>query len=385
VIFEYWRKSMSIDRRELFKTGVATAAAILLPGAANAMDGFAARLGTWRNTWRKFQVVTRVEIAKYAAITSAAKTQVWVPLPLTGERDWFMALASDWTSDGQTTLTRDPKYDAAMLRVEWPAGSEGGSVRVTSTIATRDRAIDFAAPATASITAAERALYTRGTDRIPVDGIVKETANKIVATASAATDLEKARAIYEWMVDNTFRDRAVRGCGSGDIAAMLRSGTLGGKCADLNGLFVGLLRSAGIPARDVYGIRLAASKLGYRSLGASSAIVTNAQHCRAEVFLADHGWVAADPADVRKVVLEEAADTLPLDDAKVVAMRRYLFGAWEGNWLPYNSAHDIALPGSPEPTIAFLMYPQGECAGTRLDCLDADAFKYTITAHEVTA
>jgi hypothetical protein len=31
------------------------------------------------------------------------------------------------------------------------------------------------------------------------------------------------------------------------------------------------------------------------------------------------------------------------------------------------------------------MYPQAECAGSRLDCLDPDAFKYTITAKELAA
>jgi hypothetical protein len=31
------------------------------------------------------------------------------------------------------------------------------------------------------------------------------------------------------------------------------------------------------------------------------------------------------------------------------------------------------------------MYPQGETAEGRLDCLDADSFKYSITTRELTA
>ena len=54
------------------------------------------------------------------------------------------------------------------------------------------------------------------------------------------TDVDKARAIYEWIVDNTFRDPKVKGCGIGDITTMLETGYLGGKCADLNALYVGL-------------------------------------------------------------------------------------------------------------------------------------------------
>ena len=97
------------------------------------------------------------------------------------------------------------------------------------------------------------------------------------------SDVDKAKAIYEWIVDNTFRDAKVKGCGIGDISTMLESGYLGGKCADLNALYVGLARAAGLPARDVYGVRVAASS-EFKSLGRADDI-TGAQHCRAEVYL----------------------------------------------------------------------------------------------------
>src|SRR5262249_15653476 len=83
-------------------------------------------------------------------------------------------------------------------------------------------------------------------------------------------DLERARAIYEWIVDNTFRDPNVQGCGVGDVRFMLESNSLGGKCADLNALFVGLARAAGLPARGVYGLRVAPPPQGYRTLGGAS-------------------------------------------------------------------------------------------------------------------
>jgi hypothetical protein len=64
----------------------------------------------------------------------------------------------------------------------------------------------------------------------------------------------------------------------------------------------------------------------------------------------------------------------------VVNARKTLFGAWETNWLAYNAAHDLALPGAKGPPIDFLMYPQAETAAGRLDSLDADAMRYTIKA-----
>jgi hypothetical protein len=108
----------------------------------------------------------------------------------------------------------------------------------------------------------------------------------------------------------------------------------------------------------VYGVRVADSRFGYKSLGKSRNI-SKAQHCRAEVFLGRFGWVPVDPADVRKVVREGPPGKLALDHPKVLAVRRQLFGAWEMNWLAYNVAHDLRLPGRDGPQLPFLMYPQG--------------------------
>ncbi|HTP97354.1 MAG TPA: transglutaminase family protein, partial [Burkholderiales bacterium] len=181
-----------------------------------------------------------------------------------------------------------------------------------------------------------------------------------------------------------FRDPKTRGCGVGDIKVMLESRNLGGKCADLNALFVGLARSIGIPARDVYGVRVAKSEYGYRSLGVGTDNVTRAQHCRAEFHSAKHGWVPVDPADVRKVVLEEKPNAqLPIDDEMVRKARKRLFGSWEMNWVAFNYANDVALPKSTRSKIGFFMYPQCDTAKGRLDSLDPDNFRYQMTAREL--
>ena len=70
-------------------------------------------------------------------------------------------------------------------------------------------------------------------------------------------------------MDNTFRDPKVKGCGLGDVKTMLETRYLGGKCADLNALYVGLARAAGLPARDVYGCAM-------RGLCASSRVSARA-------------------------------------------------------------------------------------------------------------
>ena len=367
---------MTMSRREVLKAGAAVAAATALPAAARAQRAFAPKPGAWRT----FQTVTRLEIGK-----AAGQVQAWVPLPAFSAPDWFRPDGSTWTTNAKVAeIKRDAKYGAEFLHVAWSDDEKAPVVEVTSKFATRDRSVDLTKPGSAAALGAdERARYTAATDLIPTDGIVKETSDKIVA--GATSDVDKARRLYEWVVENTFRDAKTRGCGVGDIASMLKSGNLGGKCADLNALYVGLARAAGLPARDVYGLRVAPSKFGYKSLGAGSEVVTKAQHCRAEVYLSGFGWVPVDPADVRKVVLEEPPGNLAIADAKVADARQALFGAWEMNWLAYNVAHDIALPGAKGPKVEFLMYPQAETAAGRLDCLDPDTFTYKITAKELTS
>ncbi|MEP9352507.1 transglutaminase-like domain-containing protein [Xanthobacter sp. KR7-65] len=367
-------------RRDLLKAGALVSAAAFVPRAAFAQGStaeprvFAPAVGNWRS----FQITTTVEILK-----PAGQVQAWLPVASFSNPDWFRPGANSWTTNARTAkLVRDPHSGADMLHLVWAEGETAPKVDLVSRATTRDWSVDLSRPAKpAALSAEERHRNTAATDLIPTDGIVKATSDKIVA--GKAAELEKVRAIFEWIVENTYRNAATRGCGIGDIAALLKSGDLGGKCADLNALFVGLVRAQGIPARDVYGLRVVPSRFGYKSLGANSEVVTKAQHCRAEVYLSEFGWTPMDPADVRKVVLEEPPGKLALDDPKVVAARKALFGAWEGNWFAYNTAHDVALPGFEGPRLGFLMYPQAVSAGGPLDCLDPDTFKYTIRAAEI--
>ncbi len=360
-----------MDRRAFLKTGIAFSTAVSLP-----LRGALAESG-----WRSYEVVSQVELQ-----WPEGMSRVWLPLPMTIDTEWQRSFGSSWSGNAaRAQVLSDGKYGAAMLYAEWPAGVASPRLEVTSRVATRDREVDPSQPRPNAerLSAAERDFYLAPTDYIPTDGIVRQTAREIVKGARG--DLDKARAIYEWVVENTFRDPKVRGCGWGDIKSMLETRNFGGKCGDLNALFVGLARSVGVPARDVYGLRIAPSTHGYRSLGVGTPVVTRAQHCRAEFYAEGRGWVPVDPADVRKVALEEPPGNLPLAHPKVDAARKRLFGSWEMNWLAYNMGHDISLPHSKGPKLPYLMYPNGETGGERLDQLEPDAFKYALTARALQA
>jgi len=367
-----------MDRRSFLKAGALVPAAAALPKLAAAQQHpFDPRPG---EKWRSFEVTTRVEI-----VFPEGATRVWLPVPSV-DSAYQRTLDNAWSGNATTAkIVHDGKYGAGMLYAEWPAAEPSPMIELYSRFATRDRAVDLTSPSVAvkQLGAGERAFYTEPTEHMPTDGIVRKTAQDI--TRGARSDYDKARAIYEWIVDNTYRDPKTRGCGTGDIKAMLETGNLGGKCADLNALYVGLARAADLPARDVYGVRVAKSRFGYRSLGAGTANITRAQHCRAEVYLAGFGWVPVDPADVRKVVLEEKPQPTTLSDPLVQAVRPKLFGAWEMNWLAFNTANDLALPNAKGGKLTFFMYPQAETAQGRLDSLDPDNFKYAMTARELAA
>jgi transglutaminase-like putative cysteine protease len=327
--------------------------------------------------WRTFEVTTRIEVLK-----PSGSTRVWLPAALTSKTPFQKTLSNDFKAEGGTArIVAGASSAAGMIAAEFPPRAKP-VLMLTSRVATRNYAVDLSTPGKApKVDRAELEAFRRPTKMLPTDGIVKSTAKEI--TRGASTDLQKARAIYEWIVDNTFRDPKTRGCGVGNIRFMLESKDLGGKCADLNALYVGLARAAGLPARDVYGIRVAKSELGYKSLGTSSENITKAQHCRAEVYIGGFGWVPVDPADVRKVVLEEPPGNRPLDDEMVKKARARLFGSWEMNWMAYNFAHDVRLPGSSSAPLGFLMYPQAETGDGRIDSLDPDNFKYEITSKEI--
>jgi transglutaminase-like putative cysteine protease len=367
-----------MDRRTFLKAGSVLPTAAAMAGLPRLAGADAAGGGAWR----AYEVVSRVQVLDPEGVT-----RVWLPMPLAVDTDYFKNLGSTWRAEegGTASYVEDPKYHAGIVSAQFASTTQNPVLIVTSRFATRDRVVDLKSAPRGPVRedSAELKRSLEATELIPTDGIVRERALSI--TKGQRTDVDKARAIYEWIVENTFRDPKVKGCGWGDIKSMLETGNLGGKCGDLNALFVGLSRSVGIPARDIYGVRVAKSQNGFVSLGANTESITRAQHCRAEFWSQTHGWVPVDPADVRKVALEEPPGNLPLENEKVRAARARLFGYWEMNWLAYNRAHDLVLPGASGWKLPYFMYPDGQTARGRLDPLEPDVFQYTMVAKELKA
>ena len=369
---------MNLHRRSLIGRAAGLGLAATLPPAFAATapaPATAHRFAPQAGDWRSFDVTTRVELP---ATTGA--TRAWVPLPSV-QTGWQVPLGDSFASNGQARIASDGAQGVRLVAVDFAGGVAQPYAEVTSRVRTQSRTLGAPRVRDDASTLRDALQPTR---LLPLDGIVRETALK--ATRGARGDEAKVRALYDWVVASAWREPTVKGCGEGDIRTMLETGNLGGKCADINALFVGLCRAVGVPARDVYGIRLAPSAFGYQQLGSNSGNLTGAQHCRAEVYLQARGWTAMDPADVAKVMRQETPQWIKrTDDPLIAPVFAGLYGAWEGNWMAYNTAHDVKLPGSAGDALGFVMYPMAENADGWLDQYDPATFKYAISAREVKA
>ena len=146
---------------------------------------------------------------------------------------------------------------------------------------------------------------------------------------------------------------------SATSSRMLESGNLGGKCADLNALFVGLARSVGIPARDVYGIRVAPSKYGYKSLGARLA--EHHQGAALPRRILRRGlWLGAGRSGRRAQGRARGAAGQSRGQRREGGRGAQAPLRQLGNELArLQHAHDVKLPHATKaPNWPFLMYPQ---------------------------
>ena len=321
--------------------------------------------------WNSYRLTYQINLP-----TKGKKALLWLPLPDTTDTHYQFTQGSVWNGSAKKAKFHNiPKTNFPVFHAEW-RGNGPRKVTVSSIVKTRNRSVNlqnfFEKKNRIIPSSIKRFLLP--TRHAPLNGIVRMTASSIAKAANANTPLEKAYAIYNWVVDNAHRDQTARGCGRGDIKYMLERNNLGGKSADLNTLFVGLARASGIPARNQYGIRIDES-ITHKCLGKFGDL-SNAQHCRAEFYLAGLGWVPVDPADVHQLILDEG---LTHDHPKVIALREKLFGAWEMNWVTFNHGDDITLANnSISGKLPFFMYPHAEISGQEQDSLSSVEFSYKI-------
>jgi transglutaminase-like putative cysteine protease len=180
-----------------------------------------------------------------------------------------------------------------------------------------------------------------GSDRlVPLDRRIRSWAEDVVRSARARTDMEKARAIYEHVIDTVKYDKSGHGWGKGDI--YYACDTRRGNCSDFHAIFIGYTRAVGIPAKFVVGLPFP------RERGAGEIA---GYHCWAEFFAKDIGWVPIDASEA----------------AKDPSRRKYFFGALDENRVALTQGRDLILtPRQAGAPLNFLVYPYAELGGQEI-------------------
>lgn len=296
--------------------------------------------------WRTFEIVTSISLPE-----RPSTVKLWLPMPYSQDTLYQRTLGHRWNGNMSTAgMRRQPDGELELFQCEWPA-EKPATLQLTSVVSTADRHFDV----TRRTIAPERSDILRhnlqSTPLIPTDGLARQLGERIIGRIK--DPVAQVKAIYDWVTEQAIYDPTLPGCGKGDVQRQLISGQYGGRSADINGLFVSLCRAMGIPARCVYGLRIGSSRL-FPSLGLRNNDASQAQHVRAEFYVPGYGWIPADPSDVRRAVAYEA---LSIQDSRLAALQRVLFGIWEMNWLAFNVGSQVTLPDDSQPQ-PFFIHPK---------------------------
>jgi transglutaminase-like putative cysteine protease len=312
---------------------------------------------------RRAEVTYSVDLK---APPDAKLVRLWLPYPMSDENQEItdVVVTGNSTSSG---VYREGAFGNNALYAEWKDTKGPRTLTYSFKVLRRERVTKDIPASELPFSKTEFRKELAATRLADLGGPERDLAGKI--TAGRKTNREKAFAIYDWTVENMFRDPNTKGCGIGDVDMLVR--TLGGKCGDIHSVYTALARVSGVPSREVWGIRIPSGVAGD---------MTKAQHCWAEWYSPGYGWVVVDPADVRKAILEKK---IPLEQAK--PLREYYFGAVDESRIAVGTGRDLILnpPQSGEP-LNYFMYPYAEADGKPLN-EDLYGFNlgYRITFREI--
>lgn len=182
---------------------------------------------------------------------------------------------------------------------------------------------------------ADLPFYLQASSLMPVDARFTTLAADIIKEKQAKSPLTKARALYDYVIDNVrYAKQGIYGTGDANYACDSKSGN----CTEFHSLFISLARSAGIPARFAVGAGIPSA----RNTGG-----VDGYHCWAEFYAEDKWW----PVDISE------AD-------KYTALATYYFGHHPANRIEFSRGRDISPNPMPKSgPINFLAYPVFEMEG----------------------
>lgn len=310
---------------------------------------FAASLGTAHvgPLENSFDFVYQVHVPPMP--DKAGDIKIWVPLAKSNEYQKIREMRIEAPYPHEVYEDLDHGNKILHLSLDKPP-AEGFLFRVLYHVSVRGAATNYEEmrkKADASLREAIRVtqppeigpdLVSPSTSLLVVNDKVREIAKKI--TKGKQTDLNKAKAIYDYVIDNMVYDKSGVGWGRGSTVYACELGR--GNCTDFHSLFISLARAAGIPARFEIGAQIprdqSEGNVGY--------------HCWAEFYLPELGWVPVDTSEAWKHP----------------KLRNFYFGSHDPGKFLISMGRDIHLqPAHKGNPINIFLEPYAEVGGEALD------------------
>ncbi len=272
---------------------------------------------------RRFRFTYETTVPPFETAQDAV--DVWIPMPHDTPQQDVTAVAIDCTIPFAESV--EPATGNRILHVRVPRGDQGTPIRYSCDVVRRRWCVPVPPPAPLEI-APDDAPHLAANAKVPTDGFILERLHGVLRKGDAP--VVTVRRVFDHLIATLAYDR--RGCTPerahelGDLqkACDAQSGT----CTEFHGIFVGMCRAAGIPARFRFGFNVPFDKPegwigGY--------------HCWAEVRLPGAGWF---PIDVTEAIKEEVRGGNP----------DFFFGGLNCHRVELTTGRDVAVvPPAPRP------------------------------------
>jgi len=269
-------------------------------------------------------------------VPQAERVRVWFPLAHSDDFQEVKVISA--TGDLPLKKTKESKDGNEMYCAEGKAKQPELHFEVAYDVVRHERLVlNRLTPhlADVALNEKERKADLQPDRLVPVSGLPAELAAKV--TAGETTPLEKARAIYEYVLTTVRYDKTGTGWGRGDVLYVCDAKK--GNCTDFHSLFIAMARSQGIPARFEIGFPLPPDQHAGEIPG---------YHCWADFFEPTHGWVPVDISEAWKH--KEKRD--------------YFFGAHDANRVQFSLGRDLLLsPKQDGVALNYFIYPYVEVSG----------------------
>ena len=186
------------------------------------------------------------------------------------------------------------------------------------------------------LTDEEKELFLNANSRVPVSGELVDSI-RVALPPAAPMSLEKARAIYDYVVGNMEYKKVGTGWGNGDTYWACSEKY--GNCTDFHALFISLARVEQIPSRFEIGFPI--------PLDRESGVV-GGYHCWVNFYLPESGWFPVDASEAKKNLSE----------------KEFLFGNQPPDRIQFTIGRDLELgEGHNSGPLNYFIYPHIEQKG----------------------